>query len=165
MCLLRESDYWVAQMGHPIFSFNLRSSDPMTLSLFTSGGRPFWRPLLYVPQLRVGGSADPIFMSFMLEVANLPPPIYSNPAISPGLMSGLIGVIGSDDPSFTWFILGWVNLPTLNAYIWTGRNCPVQYQVVVWICWERIGAPPGAPLSLRVLCWGCLIGHPQLRLF
>ena len=132
MCLLRESDYWVAHLGHPIFSFNLGSVILLTLSqhdLFW--GCPFGHPQLYALHIGVAQSGDPILTCFMLGVANLPPPIYSNPAISPGLMPGLIGVIGSDDSSFTW------------VYVRVGRFAHPKY--INRIGKDKDRGPPEAP--------------------
>lgn len=132
MCLLRESDYWVAHLGHPIFSLNLGSVKLLTISQYDLfWGCPNGHPQLYVFHIGVVQSGDPILTCFMLGVANLPLPIYSNPAISQGLMPGLIGVIGSDDSSFTWVYVMVGRFATLSTLIESVRRI--------------IGAPPKAP--------------------
>lgn len=167
MCLLREFDYWVAHLGHPIFSLNLGSVKLLTLSQYDLfWGCPFGHPQFYVFHIGVAQSGDPILTCFMLGVANLPPPIYSNPAISPGLMPGLIGVIGSDDSSFTWvYVRVGESAHPKCTYLDRAKLPYPNTTLSFGFAGRRIGASPEAPLSLRVLRWGRLIGRLQIRLF
>ena len=111
MCLLREFDYWVAHLGHPIFSFNLRSVILLTLlGMCVNLGAANLPPLFLYITLRVGNLAHP----------NMD---YSDRAISPCSRSSYyLGSLNECD-------IGVSNRtpPTLQDSCWSRRICRLQF--------------------------------------